>query len=72
MWFGRNTDEKEYIKNLKYRKYNTKTKKKDGLHETRYILIHPIACYHSQLSSFSYTLIITESNLIFVHLHIQV
>lgn len=71
MWFGRNTDEKEYIKNLKYRKYNTK-KKKDGLHETRYILIHPIACYHSQLSSFSYTLIITESNLIFVHLHIQV
>lgn len=28
MWFGRNTDEKEYIKNLKYRKYNTKKKKK--------------------------------------------
>lgn len=49
MWFGRNTDEKEYIKNLKYRKYNTK--KNDGLHETRYILLHPIACYHSQLSS---------------------
>lgn len=30
MWFGRNTDEKEYIKNLKYRKYNTKKKKKMG------------------------------------------
>lgn len=40
MWFGRNTDEKEYIKNLKYRKYNTK---KVWVTSDK-ICFHPIAC----------------------------